>query len=98
MTIQETNEIDLMSRPGVQGVGIGAKGNNPAIVILVNEDKQEAQLPTELNGLPVIIKKVKKFVAEQINLGISGGNDILCSGAVSTCDDSGNPNAVCATD
>ena len=98
MTIQAANEIDLMSRPGVQGVGIGAKGNNPAIVILVTEENQESQLPTELNGLPVIIKKVEKFVAEQINLGVSGGNDILCPGTVSTCDDSGNPNDACLSD
>ena len=98
MTIQKTNEIDLMSRPGVQGVGIGAKGSEPAIVILVNEENQDAQLPTELNGLPVIIKKVEKFVAEQINLGVAGGNNILCEGAVSTCDDSGNPNAACLSD
>ena len=98
MTIQKANEIDLMSRPGVQGVGIGAQGSNPAIVLLVNEENQEAQLPTVINGLPVIIKNVEKFVAEQINLGVSGGNDILCSGAVSTCDDSGNPNAACLSD
>ncbi len=98
MTVQKDHEIDLMSRPGVLGVGIGAQGSEPAIVILVNEENQDAQLPTELNGLPVIIKKMEKFVAEQINLGVSGGNDILCEGTVSTCDDSGNPSAACRSD
>ena len=98
MSVQADNEADLMGRPGVQGVGIGAKGSDPAIVILVNEENQKAQLPADINGLPVILKKVEKFVAEQINLGVSGGNAILCAGAISTCDDSGNPNAACLSD
>ncbi len=98
MTIQAANEIDLIRRPGVQGIGIGAKNSEPAIVLFINEDRLASQLPTKINGLPVIFKKVKKFVAEQITLGVSGGNDILCPGDVNTCDGSGDPNADCASD
>jgi hypothetical protein len=98
MTIQAANEMDLMNRPGVQGIGIGAKNSDPAIVLFINEDSSESQLPTKINGLPVIFKRVKKFVAEQISLGVSGGNDILCSGDINTCNGSGDPGAVCASD
>ena len=98
MSIQAANEIDIMSRPGVQGMGIGAKNSEPAIVLFINEESSESQLPKHINGLPVIIKKVKKFVAEQINLGVPGGNDIFCSGDVNTCNGSGDPGAACASD
>ena len=98
MSIQAVHEIELMSRPGVQGIGIGAKDSEPAIVLFINEESSESQLPTKINGLPVVLKKVKKFVAEQINLGVSGGNDIFCSGDFNTCNGSGDPGAACTSD
>jgi hypothetical protein len=98
MTIQASHEIDLLSRPGVQGIGIGAKNSKPAIVLFINEKSAASQLPKHINGLPVILKKVQKFVAEQINLGVSGSNDIFCSGDVNTCNGSGDPGAACSSD
>ena len=98
MSIQAANERDLMNRPGVLGMGIGAKNSEPAIVLFINEESSESQLPKHINGLPVIIKKVKKFVAEQINLGVPGSNDIFCSGNVNTCNGSGDPGAACTSD
>lgn len=78
IAVQALYENDLMSRPGVQGVGIGEKDGELGILILVDEKGRELELPTEIEYLPVIVRVVGQIKAHQINLGVSGGNDIVC--------------------
>lgn len=78
--IQAVNEDELMDLPGVHGVGIGQENGELGILILVDDQSGESQLPAQLETIPVIVREVGTFRAHQINLGVSGGNDILCDG------------------
>ena len=81
VTVQAQHEKELISRPGVKGVGIGAKDGQAGILILVDQQSREFEMPTTVGDMPVIVKEVGRIVAEQVmDLGQSAGNDILCGG------------------
>ena len=80
MAVRESIESDLMSLQSVHGVGIGEMQGKPAIVIFVDEEGETTAMPAAVDGIPTIVKQTGRFEAHQINLGTSGGNDILCSG------------------
>ena len=55
----------LMAIPGVSGLGIGDKGGNPAIVIMVKQltPDLKARLPRALEGHPVVVEQSGEIVA-----------------------------------
>jgi len=64
--VLEQNRHDLMSRPGVLGVGLGALEDNsaPAIVVYVDKTSQaKLQLPTQADSVPVRIIMTDPFIA-----------------------------------
>jgi hypothetical protein len=64
--VLEQNRHDLMSRPGVLGVGLGATEDNsaPAIVIYVDQtSSDQPQLPQQIDRVPVRIKFTDPFIA-----------------------------------
>jgi hypothetical protein len=77
--VQAKYEGSLMDMNGVRGVGIGQKNGQLGILVLLDEETRESQMPGQMDGLPVIVRVVGKIVAHQIDLGVSGGNDIICS-------------------
>jgi len=79
--VQAEHEDKLMSLRGVQGVGIGARDGRATILILVDQQSREVEIPVTVGDMPVIVEEVGRIVAHQtVNLGNSVGNDILCTG------------------
>lgn len=74
-SLRPTSEVlashtpDWMNIPGVTGTGEWQKDGKPAILIFVDSltDSLKSQLPTEVEGYPVVIKesgKVKAYPKE----------------------------------
>ena len=64
--VLEQNRHDLMSRPEVLGVGLGALEDNsaPAIVVYVDKTSQaKPQLPAQADNVPVRIIMIDSFIA-----------------------------------
>lgn len=64
--ILERNRHDLMSKPAVLGVGLGALEDNsaPAVVLYVDKTSQaKSQLPDQVDNVPVRIVMTDPFVA-----------------------------------
>jgi hypothetical protein len=64
--ILERNRHDLMSKPGVLGVGLGALEDNsaPAVVVYVDKTSQaKPQLPDQVDNVPVRIIMTDPFIA-----------------------------------
>ena len=64
--ILERNRHDLMSKPAVLGVGLGALEDNsqPAIVVYVDKTSQVTpQLPNQVDNVPVRIIMTDPFIA-----------------------------------
>jgi hypothetical protein len=64
--VLEQNRHDLMSRPEVLGVGLGALEDNsaPAIVVYVDKTSQaKPQLPAQADNVPVRIIMTDSFIA-----------------------------------
>jgi hypothetical protein len=64
--VLEQNRHDLMSRPGVLGVGLGALEDNsqPAIVVYVDKTSRSMpQLPAQVDKVPVRIVMTDPFIA-----------------------------------
>ncbi len=63
--VQEKYTDSLMALPGVEGIGIGKKGDKDCIVIFVSKLSKENKLkiPKVLEGYPVKIEKTGQFRA-----------------------------------
>jgi hypothetical protein len=64
--VLEQNRNDLMSRPGVLGVGLGAIEDNsaPAIVVYVDQtSSSNPQLPAQIDNVPVRVVMTDPFIA-----------------------------------
>ena len=64
--VSEQDRHDLMGRPGVLGVGLGALEDNsgPAIVVYVDETSSSApQLPAQIDNVPVRVVMTDPFIA-----------------------------------
>jgi hypothetical protein len=64
--ILEQNRHDLMSRPGVLGVGFGVLEDNSAPAIVVYVDKTSSstpQLPAQIDNVPVRVVMTDPFIA-----------------------------------
>ena len=60
------NRHDLMSRPAVLGVGLGALENNsqPAVVVYVDKTSQATpQLPDQVDDVPIRVVMTDPFIA-----------------------------------
>lgn len=65
-TVLEQNRHDLMSRPAVLGVGLGAleDRSQPAVVVYVDQTSQaKPQLPAQIDGVPVSVIMTDPFIA-----------------------------------
>jgi hypothetical protein len=64
--VQARHEVELLSKPGVAGVGVGLSetGDGVAIHIYVNEKVGRPVLPRNIEGVPVRIIKTEGFVAQ----------------------------------
>ena len=82
--IRAAHEHALMSVPGVQGVGIGEKDGELALLILTHRHADLESLASvfavSVGAMPIVWKEIDAIVAEQVNLGTSTGNGILCVG------------------
>ena len=68
MSIQEVQEKytdSVMAIPGVEGIGIGKKGEDDCIIIFIGQISKEnkKKLPKKLEGYPVNIKRTEKIKA-----------------------------------
>lgn len=64
--VLEQNRHDLMSRPGVLGVGLGALEDNSAPAIVVYVDKTSSsnpQVPAQIENVPVRVIMTDPFIA-----------------------------------
>ena len=64
--VLEQHRHDLMSRPGVLGVGLGALEDNSAAAIVVYVDKTSSakpQLPVQIDNVPVRVVMTDPFIA-----------------------------------
>jgi hypothetical protein len=63
--VQKKHQKQIMSLPGVVGIGIGAEDGNPVIKVLVKQKTPELQkkIPTELEGFRVMIEEVGEIKA-----------------------------------
>jgi hypothetical protein len=64
--VLEQNRHDLMSQPGVLGVGLGALEDNSAPAIVVYVDKTspaKPQLPVQIDNVPVRVVMTDPFIA-----------------------------------
>lgn len=64
--VLEQNRYDLMSRPGVLGVGLGALEDNsaPAIVVYVDQTSSaNPQVPAQIDSVPIRLVMTDPFIA-----------------------------------
>ncbi len=61
--IQGRHEADIMKVPGVLGIGIGIKDEEPAFVVLVDKSAPRPVVPPQLEGIPVATRLTDKIVA-----------------------------------
>src|SRR6266581_7997845 len=64
--VLEQNRHDLMSKPGVLGVGLGATENNSEAAIVIYVDKTSSakpQLPDQIESVPVRVVLTDPFIA-----------------------------------
>jgi len=67
--IQALHEADIMALPGVIGIGIGSREEGGMeFVVLVDKDAPMPDLPSNLEGIPVVAEKISKIVIH------NGGN------------------------
>jgi hypothetical protein len=71
---------DLLRLPGVQGVGIGENLGGIGILILVDDDSRLPHIPGTVENMLAVTRVVGKITAHAINLGVSGGNSLICGG------------------
>jgi hypothetical protein len=71
---------EIMSLPGIHGVGIGEEFGQIGILILVDDESRTTHVPKTVEDMPAIVRSVGEITADQINLGVDGGNNIICSG------------------
>jgi hypothetical protein len=71
---------ELMSLPGIHGVGIGEELGHIGILILVDDESRTTHMPKTVEDVPAIVRAVGEITAHQINLGVDGGNNIVCNG------------------
>jgi hypothetical protein len=78
--VHEQHLRELMDLPGVHGVGIGEKSGHIGILILVDDESRMPYMPKTVEDMSAIIRAVGEITAHQINLGVDGGNNIVCDG------------------
>lgn len=63
--VLKKHQHEIMSIPGVVGVGIGAENGNQVLKVLVKQKTPELmqQVPTELEGFKVIVEEVGEVKA-----------------------------------
>jgi len=67
--LQALHEADIMALPGVIGIGIGSREEGGVeFVVLVDKDAPMPDLPSNLEGMPVVAEKTSKIVIQ------NGGN------------------------
>ncbi|HXX82216.1 MAG TPA: CARDB domain-containing protein [Thermodesulfovibrionales bacterium] len=71
---------DLIGLPGVHGVGIGESSGKLGIVILVDDEARLKYIPKFVEDMPAVVHVVGEISAHSINLGVSGGNSLICNG------------------
>ena len=69
----------LMGLPGVHGVGIGEEFGHIGILILVDDESRTPHMPKTIEDMPGIVRAVGEITAHQIDLGVDGGNNIVCN-------------------
>jgi hypothetical protein len=66
-TVKERHEARLMAVPGVHGVAIGNRppeqGGGPAILVFHSDDARLAEIPREIDGVPVVLQRSAPFQA-----------------------------------
>ncbi len=53
-SVKKTHEASLLALPGVHGVGIGLRDDQPVIVVLIDQQAEAPPLPESLNGIRVV--------------------------------------------
>jgi hypothetical protein len=77
--IQSRNESAILARPGVRGIGIGRQGLLALVFhIYVAQGTQSANLPTQIEGVPVRVIPVGPFKALTGLMGTSTSNGNGC--------------------
>jgi hypothetical protein len=63
--VQEEHTDEWMAIPGVVGTAIGAPDGTPSILILTasNADRIRTQIPSTMEGYPVVIQHAGEFRA-----------------------------------
>ena len=62
MAIKQRHSLALLKTPGVQGVGLQRDpGGNQTLVIIADPMAQLTELPSEIEGLPVLLEASGPF-------------------------------------
>ncbi|MDA2920943.1 hypothetical protein MYX76_15865 [Desulfobacterota bacterium AH_259_B03_O07] len=68
--IQAWHEADIMALPGVIGIGIGSREEGGVeFVVLVDKDAPMPDLPSNLEGIPIVAEKISKIVIHNGGVG-----------------------------
>lgn len=79
-SVHARNAEDLLRLPGVQGVGIGEHLGRLGILILVDDESRLPHIPGAIEDMSAVTPVVGEITAHAINLGVSGGNSLICGG------------------
>ena len=70
--VQARHEKELMSLPGVLGVGIGSEAGKAVLQVLVDKTaRKKPKLPTEIEGVPVKVVQTGKILAHPTGKKVS---------------------------
>jgi hypothetical protein len=79
-SIHARHARELLELPGVHGVGIGENQGRLGILVLVDDERRLPHIPRAVEDMSAVTQVVGEITAHAINLGVSGGNSLICGG------------------
>jgi hypothetical protein len=79
-SIHARHARELLGLPGVHGVGIGEDQGRLGILVLVDDERRLPHIPRAVEDITAVTQIVGEITAHAINLGVYGGNSLICSG------------------
>lgn len=90
--VQERHTDRLMAIDGVVGTGAGINASGSPVIKVFTKRANVRNLPTELDGVPVVIEETGEFTAfsltgryRPVPIGVSVGNNLECAAGTIGC-------------
>jgi len=59
--VKKAHEKEILSKPGVVGIAVSKEGCSSIIVVMVENEGTSLGIPSNIEGIPVKIKRVGKI-------------------------------------